>query len=197
MAKKLEFYFDLMSPFAYLAMTQLDALALRTKSTVEWKPVYLPGIFKASGNSGPTGVLAKAIYQVKDLNDWAKHYHLPPITLPDRFPVASALANRVALVLEPGLVGDFAQHLAPRIWHENVDASVPEVVAQSLTVIGVTDAAAIIAKASTPELKDLLRVKTDEVIARGAYGVPTFFVGDEMFVGNDRLHFVEKALESA
>ena len=106
------------------------------------------------------------------------------------------MANRVALVLEPGQVGDFAQHLAPRIWHENVDASVPEVVAASLAVVGVTDPAAVIAKASTPELKDLLRTKTDEVIARGAYGVPTFFVGDEMFVGNDRLLFVERALES-
>ncbi len=197
MAKKLEFCFDLMSPFAYLAMTQLDALCLRTKASVEWKPVYLPGIFKATGNLGPTGVLAKAIYQVKDLNDWAKHYHLRPITLPDRFPVASALANRVALVLEPGQVGEYAQHLAPRIWHENLDVSVPEVVAHSLTVLGVKDPAAVLARASAPEIKELLRTRTDELVTRGAYGVPTFFVGDEMFVGNDRLHFVERALESS
>jgi 2-hydroxychromene-2-carboxylate isomerase len=194
MAKTLDFYFDLMSPFAYLASTQLDALGRRANATVRWNPVYLPGIFRATGNHGPLTILAKGIHTVKDLNDWAGFYGLRPIALPSRFPAASALANRVALALEPPQVGPFVQHLGARIWHDDADCSVPEVVTTSLSAVGVVNLADVMARAQTQELKELLRTKTDEVVARGAFGVPTFFVGDEMFVGNDRLQFVERAL---
>src|SRR5437879_1432152 len=84
-AKRLDFLFDLMSPSSYLPATQLDAMAARTGATVRWIPVYLPGIMRGAGNRGPLDVPAKALYQLKDVNDWAQHYGLTPIHLPDEF----------------------------------------------------------------------------------------------------------------
>ena len=185
-----------MSPYAYLASTQLTALVERTNAALRWRPLYLPGVMKATGNTGPTSIAAKAMHNFKDLNDWARHYHLPPIELPDNFPFTAVLANRVALVAEEqGKIAEYALKMFSRIWAERADCNDPLMVAGVLGQVGL-DAEAVIARAGTDEIKGRLKQNTEEAVERGAYGVPTFYVGtEEMFVGNDRLHFVELALK--
>ncbi len=184
-----------MSPYSYLASTQVPALAERAHASVRWRPLYLPGVMKATGNTGPTSVAPKAVYAFKDVNDWAKHYGLPAIELPDNFPFTAVLANRVALVAEEqGKLVEYSQKMFSRIWAERADCNDPTTVAGVLGQLGL-DAASVVARAGTDEIKARLKANTEEAVERGAYGAPTFFVEGEMFVGNDRLQFVEAALK--
>ena len=138
---------------------------------------------------------AKAMYAFKDINDWAKHYRLPSIELPDNFPFTAVLANRVALVAEEqGKIAEYTLKMFMRIWAERADCNDPLMVAGVLGQVGL-DAEAVMARAGSDEIKARLKANTEEAVERGAFGVPTFYVGDEMFVGNDRLHFIEQALK--
>jgi 2-hydroxychromene-2-carboxylate isomerase len=196
MGKSLEFLFDLMSPYSYLAATQLTAVGERTGAAVKWVPVYLPGIMRATGNRGPTAVPPKAVYTFKDVNDWARHYGLPPIELPDDFPFQAAAADRLCLVAdEQGKGAAFALAMFRQIWAARCNANDPAVMESALKEAGL-DPPTALARGRSDEIRTLLKANTDAAVSRGAYGVPTFFVGEEMFVGNDRLMFVEKALRS-
>ncbi len=195
MPRTLEFFFDFMSPYSYLAATRLGEVARRAGAAVRWRPVYLPGVMRATGNHGPTEVAAKAIYVLKDLNDWAKLLGLPPVVLPEPFPFVAAQADRLGLLVDDaGKLADFAPRLFRRIWADGADCNQAEVLAGALADVGL-EAGPLLERARTQELKDRLRKNTDEAVERGAFGVPTFFVEGEMFVGNDRLDFVERALE--
>lgn len=185
-----------MSPYSYLAATQLVSVAERTNAVLRWRPVYLPGVLKATGNTGPTANAAKAMYAWKDVNDWARHYGLPELQIPSNFPFTAVLANRVAIVAdEQGKACEFTVKMFTRIWAEGADCNDPATVSGVLGQIGL-DPEAVIARAGTDEVKAKLRANTDNAVERGAFGVPTFYVGEEeMFVGNDRLMFVEQALK--
>jgi len=194
MARTVEFFFDFISPYSYLASTRVEAMAKRVGATVRWRPFFLPGVMKATGNHGPTSIPAKAAWVWKDVQDWSKYLGLPPMVLPETFPFLATQANRVALVMdEKGRIREFAEPTFRRIWVEGHDVSDPATLAAILTGLG-EDPAPILERAQSQELKDRLRANTDEAVQRGAFGAPTFFVGDELFVGNDRLDFVERAL---
>ncbi|MBX7099160.1 MAG: 2-hydroxychromene-2-carboxylate isomerase [Myxococcaceae bacterium] len=194
MARTLEFFFDLMSPYSYLAATQLGGLAARTGAEVRWRPCFLPAVLKATGNRGPAEIPAKAFYLYKDLNDWAAHYGLPPVVLPSNFPFLALTADRACLFL-----GDqapaFALQVMRRIWVDGADCNSPEVLEPALRAVG-ADPASVLERARSEDAKALLKQASEEAVSRGAFGVPTFFVdAQEMFVGNDRLQFVEAALK--
>ncbi len=158
--------------------------------------MYLPGVMKATGNQGPTSVAAKAMYALKDINDWARHYQLPPIELPDPFPFVATNADRLAIAIEesdPKKSIGFCKLMFKRIWLERADCNDPAVLSVALLSLGL-DAPALLERIKQEDLKAKLKANTDEAVARGAFGAPTFFVGEEMFVGNDRLMFVEQAL---
>ncbi len=192
MARHLEFFFDFMSPYSYLASTRVEALAARAGATLEWKVCYLPGVMRATENKGPTAIAAKLAYTVKDLGDWAAHYGLPPIRIPDSFPFQAANADRAALVVGPAISG-FVHRTFHRIWADGADINAPGVLEGLVRDVGL-DPAVVLPLANSEETRAKLRVNTDQAVARGAYGVPTMYVGEEMFVGNDRLDFVERAL---
>ncbi|MBX7113949.1 MAG: 2-hydroxychromene-2-carboxylate isomerase [Myxococcaceae bacterium] len=191
----LEFFFDFMSPYTYLASTQIDALAVRNGAHVRWRPVHLPGVFKAAGTQAPIETPAKAIHNIKDLGDWSKHYGIPPLIFPEGWPGTLTAANRVALALEAqGKTASFARKLFARLWTTGDNGNSPALLAEMLSAEGV-DAAAVLAEAATEPVKQRLRDNTEELVKRGGYGLPTIFVGEEMFVGNDRLMFVEAAVK--
>lgn len=195
--KTLEFFYDLMSPYSYLASTQIDALAQRTGATIAWKPLYLPGVMKAVENKGPTAIPAKALYSFKDLNDWAKHYGLAPIELPEPFPFVAAAADRTLLVAERhSKLPQLTHAWFKAIWAERKNCNDAAVQAQVVASVGL-DPQAVLAEAQSEEIRNQLRANTDDAVSRGAFGVPTFYVDGEMFVGNDRLMFVEAALRKA
>ena len=188
-----------MSPYSYLASTGIEGVVQRTGATLRLKPLYLPGVMRATGNKSPIETPSKALYTLKDLNDWAQHHALPPIILPDKFPFSAAQADRVAIVvgeLAPAKQLRLVVEVFKQTWVARADTNAPEVLTPLLAALEL-DARAVLDRAQSEEVKAKLRANTDEAIERGAFGVPTFFVGDQMFVGNDRLHFVEAALKKA
>ncbi|XXF75610.1 2-hydroxychromene-2-carboxylate isomerase [Myxococcaceae bacterium GXIMD 01537] len=195
--KSLEFFFDYMSPYSYLASTQVEALAARAGAELRWRPFLLGGVFKATGNVPPIASAHKAAYMFEDLQRWARHLGLPPFRLPESFPIASLQANRLGLVAaEQGLIAPFSRAVFRASFADGKDIGAPEVLAELARGVGM-DSEAALARTSAQEIKDALRQNTDEAVARGSFGAPSFFVGEALFVGNDRLMFVEQALRAA
>lgn len=194
MARRVEFFFDFMSPYSYLASTRVEAMVGGVGGEVVWRPCFLPGVLKATGNQGPGENAVKLPYVVKDVVAWAEHLGLPPLLIPDGFPFLATQADRCALVaVDEGRGPAFCKAMFSAIWR---DGRTPDEAAISdvLSAVGL-DPATVHALAATQPLKDRLRANTDEAARRGAFGVPAFFVGDELFMGNDRLDFVVRALQ--
>jgi 2-hydroxychromene-2-carboxylate isomerase len=191
-----DFFFDLASGYSYLAHSQVEPLAQRTGVRVRWRPFLLGAVFKATGNETPARIPAKAAWMVRDMALWAQQYGMA-VTFPSRFPLASVTPLRL-LVAAGRLHGEaaiarLAHPLFEAAWSLDQDINDPAVLARCATAAGF-DAAELAAAVGEAETKDALRANTDEAVQRGVFGAPAFVVGDELFWGNDRLHFVEQAL---
>lgn len=195
-ARTVEFFFDIGSPYSYLAATQLTALSERTGAHIRWRPFLLGGVFKASGNDMPARVAAKASYMLQDLSRWATLYDVP-FDFPPIFPLNTLRTQRVLAAVGKHLgeaaADDAALALFEAYWVRGKDVSQDDVIRLALDAIGL-DASALLSAADSPEVKDALRASTEEAVARGAFGAPTMFVGDAMFFGNDRLPLLERHL---
>jgi len=189
MAPICEFFFDLNSSYSYLASTQLAGLAQRTGARIVLVPMLLGAITKATGSN--VGPMQRLQYTARDMLRWAERYRIP-FTLPSSWPTRSVLGLRCVLAAGEGR--EAAMHALFRaFWAEGKDIADAAVVRDALGAAGM-DAERILAGAESPPIKDELRKNTDGALERGVFGAPTFFVGEEMFWGNDRLDFVEAAL---
>ncbi len=191
----LEFFYDFVSPYSYLASTRVEAEARRARGTVRFRPFLLGGVLKATGNHPPLETPAKLKHMWVDLQRWARRLSVP-LVLPPGFPVASLLALRGALEAERlGNLVPYTHAVYRAHWAEGKDIADPQVLAAAASAGGL-DGAAVVAAA--PRYKEALARQTQEAVERGAFGAPTFFVaasgGEEMFVGNDRLDFACEAL---
>lgn len=194
--KPIEFFFDFSSPYSYLAATQLPALAARTGASIAWKPMVLFAVFKATENEMPARVPAKARYMLSDLGRWARHYNVD-FRFNSRFPVNALKAMRLVVAAEEqGRAGETALAAFRAVWAEDKDVTDPNELAVIAEQAGL-DVKRAMAAIETQEVKDRLRAYTDDAIQRGAFGAPAIFVGDELFWGNDRLHFVEDAVKGS
>jgi len=193
--KQIEFFYDFSSPYSYLASTQMEGLEKRTGVPVLWRPFALGFVFKETGNAMTASVPAKGKYMIKDLKRWAEFYGIP-LKWPSIFPLKSFPALRAALAAEEhGKLRELSLALFHAYWAENQDPTQPEKIKQLAGKLGLPGEK-ILARAEDQEIKDKLRVNTAEAVKRGAFGAPTFFVGEEMFWGNDRLEMVERYLRS-
>jgi 2-hydroxychromene-2-carboxylate isomerase len=193
MVRELEFFFDYGSPFSYLADTQLEGLAARTGALVIYRPMLLGGVFKETGNASPIAIEAKRKYMMSDLQRWAKHYGVPVPENP-HFPINTIRLMRGAVAAErAGVFTGYHRAIFDGFWREGLNLGDAAVVRGTLQRAGL-DAERIAAMSEEHAVKDGLRVATATAVARGAFGAPTFFVGEQMFWGNDRLMFVEQAL---
>lgn len=191
--KTIEFFFDLSSPYSYLTATQLEPLAQRTGAQVIYKPMVLAAVFKATGNTMPAVVPAKARHMLTDLSRWAAEYGVP-FQMSSRFPVNGIKAARLIIGAEAaGKSGALTQACFAALWVQDRDLTADSELRALATQVGLPADEAL-AAIETPAVKDRLRAYTDEAIARGVFGAPAIFVGTELFWGNDRLHFVEQAL---
>ncbi len=193
----IDFFFDVGSPYAYLAATQIEAVAKRAGADVRWRPFLLGAVFKETGNEMPARVAHKARYMMKDLARWADLYGVD-IRFPSRFPLATLKPQRALVAVArstPDELPRFALALFRAYWADDRDVSDPAVIREVADGCGL-DGAAVTAAAEEPEVKDLLRSWTGEAVERGAFGAPAMFVGDELFWGNDRLVLLERFLES-
>jgi 2-hydroxychromene-2-carboxylate isomerase len=193
--KSVDFYFDFGSPAAYLAYTQLPKLRADTGATVVMKPVLLGGVFQSTGNRAPISVPLKGSYLFVDLARYAKRYGVPLVMNPF-FPINTITLMRADVGL--GLRGDsrlevYREAMFRAIWIDRQNMNDPATVAALLTANGF-DAAEIMAMVADASVKDALKVATQAAVDRGIFGAPTFFVGEEMFWGQDRLDFVREAL---
>jgi 2-hydroxychromene-2-carboxylate isomerase len=190
----LEFFYDFVSPYSYLASTRVEAEVARVGGTVRFRPFLLGGVFNATGNKAPIETAAKGPYLAADVARWARRLGVP-YAWPPKFPVLTVLPLRAAFAAErSGQLVPFTHALFRAYWAEGKDVSDPAVVEAAATGAGL-DGAALVAAA--PSFKDALKAQTQEAIDRGSFGAPTFFVGNEMFIGNDRLDFALEALQAA
>jgi 2-hydroxychromene-2-carboxylate isomerase len=190
----LRFCFDYVSPYAYLAWTQIHALAERQGCRVEPVPVVFGALLDARGQKGPAEIPAKRAYIVKDCMRLAHAFGVP-LALPPSHPFNPLLALRASSLPMPE---DTRRALIDRLYAEawgggGRGVTDPAVVAETATSVGL-DGAAVVRDASLQATKDLLRRHTDEALAAGAFGVPTILAGDELFWGVDSLPHLERFL---
>jgi 2-hydroxychromene-2-carboxylate isomerase len=195
MAKQVEFWFDLGSPAAYLAWKRLPQLLRRTGASVAYRPMLLGGVFKAQGNVSPVTIPAKGKWLLQDLARYARRDGVP-LGYPPGFPINTLTLMRCAIGLqirEPGRFLPYVDAMFDAIFGQARDLRDEKVVAEALAAAGF-EPAKTLALAADPEVKQALIRNTEEAVARGVFGAPTFFVGGAMFWGQDRMDFVAEAL---
>ncbi|WP_191833520.1 2-hydroxychromene-2-carboxylate isomerase [Pseudomonas fluorescens] len=195
MSKTVEFFFDLGSPASYLAWTQLPALCVRHDAQLLYRPMLLGGVFQATGNASPAMVPAKARYVFADFQRYAKRYGVT-LAFPPGFPVNTLGLMRGTMAVQlfqPERFEAYLTALFPAMWVQQRNLGDPQVLATVLREARF-DPEQYQAWSVDPQVKAALKEATEEAVRRGTFGAPTFFVGEQMFFGQDRLEFVEAAL---
>jgi 2-hydroxychromene-2-carboxylate isomerase len=194
MKKTVEFYYDLGSPYSYLASTQIERICDKYNAHLKWKPFLLGGVLKETGNHAPLEVRNKKAYMIKDLSGWANHYGVR-LNFPDLFPLNTVKPMRGALAAkEKGKIRDYTHKLFRLYWINGKDLSQDELLKNAASELGI-DPDWLFGRIGEQDIKDQLKEETSQAVGRGAFGAPTIFVGEKMFWGNDRLIFVEECLK--
>lgn len=193
MTKEVEFLFDVGSPTAYLAYTQLPAIAEKARANIIWVPILLGGLFKAVGNQSPALLAPKSAWMASDLPRFARRYNVP--YQPNKyFPINTLALMRGAVAAdEDGFLQEYLAAVFPAMWAQSRKMDDPEVVSDTLITGGI-DPEQLFARIGDQAVKDKLKTNTERAAERGAFGAPTFFVGGNMFFGQDRLDFVSESL---
>jgi 2-hydroxychromene-2-carboxylate isomerase len=192
---RVDFFYDLSCPYAYLGHTQIEALCTRARAELAWRPFLLGGLWNALGLPAAVAMSpAKARHNAIDMHRWASFFGVP-LRMPATHPNRTVLALRAAIA--SGDVARASKALFRAYWVDALDVSRPEVVRAAIDGAGLDGAAAVLG-AEAPAVKDELRRCTDEAVAAGVFGAPAFVVHTEggapqLFWGQDRLAFVEKA----
>jgi 2-hydroxychromene-2-carboxylate isomerase len=197
---RVEFFYDLSSPWTYLAFTNLQGVLDRTGSFALYRPILVGGVFNAVNQSvyasRDVPDAQKVQHAWKVLKDWAR---LTGVTMefPSRWhPVKSVAAMRMACALadEQAALVSFSTSAFEAYFGRSENLDDADVLVAAADAVGL-DGASLFAKSQTDDVKALLRANTDEAITRGGYGSPTIFVdGTDMYFGNDQLPLVEAAL---
>ena len=196
MSKSIDFIFDFGSPNAYLAHKALSGLVARTGASVNYIPCLLGGIFKATGNQSPVmafgNVKGKLAYDNLEMMRFVKKHGLSKFRMNPHFPVNTLVLMRGAVAAE--MRGEFAAYIEAGLkamWEDGLKMDDPAVYVEAMNAAGL-DGAALLEATQDPAVKAKLVANTEAAVARGTFGIPTFFVGDEMFFGKDRLGQVEE-----
>ena len=193
MTKTVEFYFDFGSPNAYLAYKRLPAILERTGAEVAWRPMLLGGVFKATGNQSPVAIAAKRPNSRNDLIRFTNR-HGVPFAMNPHFPVNTLQLMRGAVAAEiDGALPLYVEAAFHHMWEEPKKMDDPEVIQAALCASGL-DGPRILERIQDPVVKERLRRNSEQSVARGTFGVPTFFVGGHIHFGKDRLRDVEEAI---
>jgi len=194
MPTAIEFLFDFGSPTTYLAHTQLPRIAAETGARVDYLPVLLGGVFKATGNQSPVMVPAKGRWMGQDIQRFARRYGVP-FKFNPHFPINTLQLMRGAVAFQmkqPQRFMPYVDAVFRALWVEPTNLGDPAVLAATLEAAGfkADEFQALIGDA---DVKARLIANTEAAVARGMFGAPTFFVGQEMHFGQDRLDFVREA----
>ena len=193
-----QFQFDFGSPNAYFAHKLIPRIEARTGARFEYVPVLLGGLFKLANNRSPAeafaGIPNKRAYDMLEMRRFVAKHGLSAYRFNPHFPVNTLQIMRGAVAAQAlGCFERYVDTVYASMWEREKNMSDAAVIAAELQEGGL-DAAAITAAAQQPEVKERLLLNTQSAHARGAFGSPTFFVGDEMFFGKDRLRDVEEEI---
>mgnify|MGYP000970549405 CR=1 FL=1 len=198
--RRVIFYYDLASPFAYLGATQIERVAKRCGAVVDYRPILLGGLFRSLGTPMVplhTYPEAKQRHTHEDLHRWARYYD-EPFRFPHRFPMSTVTAQRLLICAKSHeRIGALTLALFRAYWADDQDLADPAVLEAALRAVGLPES--LLEEAVSPAIKEQLHKYTDEAQALGVFGVPTFVVEKKagppaLIFGQDRLLFVEKAL---
>lgn len=184
-----EFWFEFGSNYSYLSVMRIEEEARRRQVRIIWRPFLLGPIFHALGFETSPFILQKekGAYMQQDMARLCRKYGLAPWRMPSIFPRLGVLPSRIVLLgAEEPWVGAFSRRVMELNFALDQDINHPEQITPILNELGLPSSD-ILAQAQSDPIKSRLREQTDEARARGIFGAPTFFVGDEMFWGNDRL----------
>lgn len=200
MAATVEFLFDFGSPNAYLSWRALAPILARTGARLELRPVLLGGLFKLTNNRSPMEafgeVKGKLAYENLETRRFVARHGLAAFQMNPHFPVNTLLIMRGLVAAQrAGVAEAYVEAVLAAMWEQGLKMDDPAVVAEVLTAAGL-DAQGLLAATQDPAVKGELMAATEAAAARGAFGIPTFFVGEEMFFGKDRLGQVEEALSA-
>ena len=198
MSKKVDFYFDFASPNAYLSHKVMQSIKERTGAEVNYIPVLLGGIFKGTNNKPPMeqflGVKNKNEYQNLEMQRFIERHEMHSFKMNPHFPVISLQIIRGAIAAEnDGYLEDYIDKVLIHMWEEPKKMDDPEVIKAAFEESGF-DANKLLEQMQDPDVKAKLIANTEAAVQRGVFGIPTFFVGDEMFFGKDKLWEVEELL---
>jgi len=192
-AKIVEYYYDFSSTNSYFATFLTPAVCKRTGAELRWLPFYLGYAFRNNNHSLEKEPHAKLAYFWRDHQRWAKRTGLP-FRMPSVFPIKSSQALRGAVVMRQwDKEAAYIQEVFRAYWERDENIADPVVLGQIAVGLGV-DANAFLRESQDEAARQAVIRVTDEGIKRGVFGAPTFFVGEEMFWGKDRLDFVEELL---
>ncbi len=195
---QVEFHFDFGSPNAYLAHRVIPAIEARTGAEFRYVPVLLGGVFKATGNRSPleayAGIRNKLAYEALETQRFIRRHRIDGYVRNPFFPVNTLQVMRGAVAAEmdstlPAYLSAIFHHM----WEAPKQLDCPDVLREALTASGM-DATAVMARMQDPAVKAALITNTEKSVARGTFGSPTFFVGDAIYFGKDRLRDVEEAI---
>jgi 2-hydroxychromene-2-carboxylate isomerase len=198
---KVEFHFDFGSPNAYLAHLVIPEVEKRTGTKFEYLPVLLGGVFKLTNNRSPAesfqGVKNKPEYQRLEMQRFVRRYGITRFAMNPFFPVNTLMVMRGAVAAQmEGVFARYVDEVFRHMWAEPKKMDDAAVARAALDESGL-DGARLIAMTQEPAVKDRLLANTQKSVERGAFGSPTFFVGDEIFFGKDRLRDVEEEIFGA
>ena len=196
MAEPIDFYYDFGSPAAYLAWTQLANVCAEFDCEVSYRPMLLGAVFKATGNETPVNVKAKADWIMQDFARFAARYDVP-FNLNPHFIINSMAMMRGAIwAMQEGCLERYNEAMFRATWIDGRNTGELVEITAVVADAGL-DAAAMTKAIQTQEVKDGLKSITEEAVARGVFGAPTFFVNGIMHFGQDRLDFVREALNKS
>jgi len=197
----LEFFYDLSSPWTYLAFNNIQPILAETGAEVTWRPFLVGGVFNAVNPSvyqaRAEPMDPKIVHNYRWLHEWARVADLPLVFPSAHHPVKSVLAMRACCVLEQDqpTLQRFSKAAFDAYFARSENIDEPNVI-QAIAEACNVDGAALVGRSAEQPIKDQLRANTEEAISRGAYGSPTMLLGDALYFGNDQLPLVQAALSS-
>jgi len=189
----IDFYFDFLSPYSYLAHQKLPALAAKYRCDVTYKPASLAALKLAAGNTGPStrDMPVKHKYARTDLARWAQRYGVP--MKPPKSGESARLNRGALFAIDKGQARDYVARAWSKTWGAGGDPADEALLREVARELG-WDANAFLAFTASPEAEARYKASTEEAAKRGVFGVPSFIVGEELWWGNDRMQFLEEFL---
>jgi 2-hydroxychromene-2-carboxylate isomerase len=194
----ISFYFDVGSPNAFLCHRVIPAIEARTGATFTYVPILLGGLFKLTGNQSPAtafaGIKNKPDYERLEMQRFITRHAVTDFRMNPHFPINTLLLMRGAIAAQQlGVFDPYLDRVFDDMWARGLDMGQPELVARSLGEAGLP-VEQLFALAQTPEVKQRLLDNTQVAFEKGAFGSPSFLVGDDLYFGKDRLRDVEEAI---